>query len=840
MNSKRIHVAEMRELARKRGNTERRRRDCAFAPLRLHVLRSFPSLSIGLALLLVPHPGVASPQGAPEIDGVSAEVVRLRGGERLVVTGRNFTPETVVTYAEAVVTDLEVIGAEELRLRVPPVESPGSWTLTVATRGGMAQREIVARARPLSELEPGEITTVVGGMPGVGDGGPATDASVASPSGLAFDAAGNLFVADTDHHRVRRVDAATGRITTIAGTGLQGYNGDDKPATAARLRLPTGVAVDAAGNVFVADSGNHRVRRVDAATGRITTVAGTGERGYDGDDQPAAAAALNWPTGVAVDAAGNLFVADRFDHRVRRVEAATGLIATVAGTGKGGYDGDRKPATAAQLNEPVGVALDAAGNLFVADRDNHRVRRVDAVTGRIRTVKGIPDFPYGGPPGFFFRPEGVAVDAAGNLFVAATGDHRVFRLSAETRRLSAVVGRGVSGYGSDGVPAAATNVAYPRGLAVDAAGNLFVTDEGIAVTPYDEEVIADSPDRVRRVDAATGLITTVVGPGVASDDELAVAARLSPDGVAVDAAGNLFVAETYAHRVRRVDAATGRITTVAGTGSAGYGGDGELATTAPLNSPTGLAVDTAGNLFIADRGNHRVRRVDAATGRIRTVAGTGMPGYVRDGYRATIAQLSSPSDVAVDAAGNLFIADTSNGRVRRVDAGTGRITTVAGTGEYDDGGDGGPAKAAALLFPADVTVDAAGNFFVADRYNHRVRRVDALTGRIETVAGTGMQGYNGDGQPAAEAWLSYPTGLAVDAAGNLFVADTSNGRVRRVDAATGLITTVAGTGVFGYAGDNGSATTARLSTPADVAVDSAGNLFVVDPGNHAIRAVKGL
>ena len=295
-----------------------------------------------------------------------------------------------------------------------------------------------------------------------------------------------------------------------------------------------------------------------------------------------------------------------------------------------------------------------------------------------------------------------------------------------------------------------------------------------------------------------------------------------------------------------MDAASGVITTVAGTGADGSqvsDGDGGPATAALLAFPESVALDGAGNLFIADTRNHRVRRVDAATGVITAVAGTIGAGFGGDGGPATAALLAFPRGVALDGAGNLFIADSSNDRVRRVDAASGVITTVAGTGK--DGsqvsdGDGGPATAALLASPESVALDGAGNLFIADLGNSRVRRVDAATGVITTVAGAGAAGFGGDGGPATAALLAFPNGVALDGAGNLFIADSSNDRVRRVDAATGVITTVAGTGVEGFSGDGGPATAARLWGPRGVALDEAGDLFIADADNNRVRRVAGV
>ena len=343
--------------------------------------------------------------------------------------------------------------------------------------------------------------------------------------------------------------------------------------------------------------------------------------------------------------------------------------------------------------------------------------------------------------------------------------------------------------------------------------------------------------------AAAGTITTVAGNGTESfsgDGGFATNAGLAfPSSVAVDTAGNFFIADLLNQRVRRVDAVTGIITTVAGNGSFGFNGDGMAATSASLAFPSSVAVDAAGNVFIADVSNQRIRRVDAATGIITTVAGNGTAGFSGDGSAATSASLNDPIGVAVDGVGNLFIADTFNQRVRRVDAATGIITTVAGNGTFGFNGDGGLATDAWMRDPVGVAVDSAGNLFITDQNNQRIRRVDAATGTMSTVAGSGTFGFGGDGGLATDASLSRPTGAALDSAGNLFIADQSNQRVRRVDAATGFISTVAGDGSFAFSGDGGLATDACLKNPAGVAVDSAGNLFIADQSNHRIRHVEG-
>ena len=342
-----------------------------------------------------------------------------------------------------------------------------------------------------------------------------------------------------------------------------------------------------------------------------------------------------------------------------------------------------------------------------------------------------------------------------------------------------------------------------------------------------------------------GTITTLAGTGAlyvallghsSGDGGPATAAPLgNPSGLAFDGNGNLYISDTFNNLVRKVDV-NGTITTFAGSGSglSGYGGDGGPASDALLSYPASVAVDGNGNLYIVDSLNNRVRRVDPG-GTITTVAGSGSFGYGGDGGPATAAALFLPEDAAVDGNGNLYIADSLNHRIRRVDP-SGTITTVAGNGDDGYGGDGGPAVAAMLNGPNGVAVDGNGNLYIADSLNHRIRRVDP-SGKITTVAGGGDDGYGGDGGPAVAAMLNGPNGVAVDGNGNFYIADSLNHRIRTVDP-SGTITTVAGDGDDGYGGDGDLATAAQLNNPARVAADSAGNVFIADLGNYRVRVVK--
>jgi sugar lactone lactonase YvrE len=334
----------------------------------------------------------------------------------------------------------------------------------------------------------------------------------------------------------------------------------------------------------------------------------------------------------------------------------------------------------------------------------------------------------------------------------------------------------------------------------------------------------------------SGMIVTFAGDGTTvfkGDAGPAILAGLDEPGfVAVDAGGNVYIADRVHNRIRKV-APDGIIDTYGGNGSPGFSGDGGSATLASISNPADVLVDSSGNLLIADYANNRIRKV-ATNGTITTIAGNGNAGFGGDSGPATLAQINLPRGLAMDAAGNLFIADTSNHRVRKVST-NGTITTVAGNGFSGFSGDNGPATSASLTFPSGLAVDPAGNLFIADTANQRIRKV-APNGNITTIAGTGFEQFSGDGGPAVSAGLRNPSGVTIDPNGNVVITDAGSGRIRRIDAA-GIINTIAGNGtLFGFSGDGGPATGAAMG-PLDVAIDSTGNLFIADHGNDRVRKV---
>ena len=488
------------------------------------------------------------------------------------------------------------------------------------------------------------------------------------PTGVSTDAAGDVYVADAPANIVRRIGHASGVITTVAGvpqvatpsTPNAGYGGDGGKALGAELNDPTGVAVDGRGNVYIADYANDRVREVVGSTHIIKTVAGDGTAGAAGDGGPATAAELNGPISVAVDHQGNLYIGDANNCVVREVAAATRTISTVVGDHICGFAGDGGPATSAELSGQTYLAVDGAGDLYLSDYHNNRVREVAAASHVITTVAGngpdCGDTGNGGPAtsAALCLPLGIALDAHRNLYIADS-NNAVIRKVTPAGIISTVVGSGKYGDAGDGGPARAAKLSTTSGVAVDAARDLFVS-----AFDFDTQGF----NNVREASAASGTISTLVGgtePKYGGDAYAATEARTScACGLAVDAAGDVYLSDYFSARVRQVNAATGVITTIAGNGKTGFGGDGGPAGAAELNSPEGLAVDKAGDVFVADLGNNRVREISAATGDITTVAGDGKAGSSGDGGRATLAELNQPTAVAVDGAGDLFIYDSIN------------------------------------------------------------------------------------------------------------------------------------------------------------------------------------
>ena len=648
---------------------------------------------------------------------------------------------------------------------------------------------------------------------------------ISSPNQIFIDTWDNIFIADPDNHSIFKKDGASGEMSRVAGTGLSGFSGDGGPATSAQLNGPYGVWVDNSGIIYIADSDNNRIRKVDLA-GNISTYAGTGTAGYDvsEDGGPATSAKLKKPLAVYGDTAGNIFIADTENRRIRKVDTS-GIITTIAGDGTQGFL-DHASATSGWLNDPSGIFVTTAGSIYIADRDNHRIRKFTE-GGPISTVAGTGTAGYNGDSILATNaqlnyPRGIFVDeSSGIIYIGDSLNHRV-RIFVEGGNIATLAGTGTAGYSGDGGTSSLAQLDTPRGVFKKSSGEL---------------VIADNINSCLR-EVSTGLvIDTITAAGDPGFN--------SPAHIAMDSNGNVYIADKDNHRIRTLDTVN-KVLTVAGTGVMGYSGDGGQATSAQLDKPMGVDLDDSGNFYIADTKNHIIRKVTKSTGIIARIAGKADgPGITGGGGGPAVnMKMDSPEDVAVFNVGGgqvrVYFADTGNHVVQKIDQSGGGWNFAGGAGWPGYSGDGGAATSAQLRDPAGVTVDSSENVYIADTGNHCIRKVNT-SGNISTVAGIGTQGgYSGDGGAATSAKLNKPNAVFVDSAGNIFISDRDNSVIRVVSAQDDKIYTLAGTGTGGYNGGDQPAVGAKLDKPCGITMASTRGgmkIYLSDRDNNRIRTL---
>ena len=658
--------------------------------------------------------------------------------------------------------------------------------------------------------------TISGNVDGTGSA-----ARFNAPAGIAADGSGNLYVADTINHTIRKVTPA-GEVTTLAGSaGISGST-DFWSGPSARFYSPRGLAVDKWGRIIVADTDNSTIRIITGSSGQVSTLAGQA-RTYGFQNGTGSLALFYRPSGVAVDSEGNVYVADQGNHAIRKITPA-GVVTTLAGWpsygGNGSADGT---GSSARFNSPSGVALDSSGNIYVADRDNHTIRKVN-LGGVVTTLAGTAGYSGSsdgtGSAARFSSPDGVSVDAAGNIYVADKGNHTIRKVTPAGVVTTLTGAAGSSGSANGSGSLARFN--SPSGVAVGAAGEVYVADSG---------------NHTIRSGVPAGEVTTFAGAVVvnsgrgSADGSGSTASFYSPDGVAMDSFGNVYVADRLNHTIRKVTPA-GVVTTLAGTARSS-GSTNSTGSAARFSSPSGVAVDSSGNVYVADTGNHTIRRVTPA-GVVTTLAGTAGSIGSTDGT-GSAARFYRPGGIALDSAGNLYVADTSNHNIRKVTT-AGVVTTFAGGwGQSYYGDRDGTGSTARFRSPEGVAVDATGNVYVVDTGNHTIRKVTPA-GVVTTLAGSAGTSGSADGTGSIARFNS-PSGVAVDSSGNIFVADRTNNKIRKVNPA-GLVTTLAGNvSSIGYNAEYGSYGNVKIGSIEDVAVSADGRVFATTPSQN--RLIRG-
>lgn len=718
--------------------------------------------------------------------------------------------------------DLYIAGYSENLIHVVPLKT-GILTLVAGVLGGGTV------AKPTGNI----------GQKGyTGDGALAVSGEVFAPRGVGVDASGNVYIADSSNNSIRKVTASTGIITTLAGSpsGVAGFSGDGGPATAAFLTTPEDVQVDSSGNLYIGDFGNNRVRIIfyggaiaanlialtnpgtTAVAGNIYTIMGGGPGVYTpGSVVLATSVPVAQTRKLAVDPRGNVFLADNGNNVVWFLDASTGYMRVVAGSyqktsgtpcaSNTDAIGDNCPGTQAFLlsNSALGVGLDAFGSLYISDSGNKLLR----ILSTDQTFRSLaPGSSQSQVLDVHFAP-GDAPAATAGFVLSGSPDYTIAGSTCTAN--------------ADSTTDCLVTVQFsPTRPGIDTA-NLTVTSQrsGLSVLGI----------------SGIGLAAAVaLDPGATAPYASGLA---SPQGIAQDAAGNVYIADTGTNRVLRFTAA-GTSTLLAGSGAAGYTGDGAQATSATLSAPKAVTVDRRGFIYIADTGNNVIRRVDTSTGIISTVAGGASAVCSKandpfgDGCLGTSAAFVKPAGIASDIDGNIYIADTGNNLIRELSVG-GTVSLIGGGAASictrgDVFGNGCTSAGATFNAPTGLAVDANRNVYVADTGNNEVRKLTAQ-GTVVLLAGTGVAGASGNGGPGTGAQLSGPTGVAVDAGANVYIADTGNSVIRLVNSLGNISSTVGTLSASGKGTLPGSAFAVQLNAPAGVVSTGAGRLVVLDSGN---------
>ncbi|MES2387895.1 MAG: hypothetical protein V4543_07820, partial [Bacteroidota bacterium] len=825
-----------------------------------------------------------APIAVPTVSPAGAQSFCERNNITLTASALPAASMTVSTLAGSTAGYVNATGTAAKFSSACAVTNDASGNLYVCDRNNHAIRKITAE---------GVVSTLAGsGSAGFANGN-GTAASFNSPSGIAVDASGNVYVGDFGNHVIRKI-TSSGTVTTLAGSpGTASFA--DGSATNARFSYPAGLAIDAGGNLYLADHNNRRIRRI-SPSGDVSTVAGSGVTGPA--DGTLAAAQFSQPYAVAADESGNIYVVERDIHRIRKINVTTGMVSTLAGLNQGYADGQ---GTAAKFYYPTAIAIDGTGNLYVCDQYNSRIRKVTPA-GAVTTIAGTGTLGTADGPtssAQFDNPAGITLDAAGNIYIAEATNNRVRKITqtfaatgylwsngATTQTISVSEGGNYTvRYIASGCNSAASNTVLvtvnpsPTTPVISASGPLSFCGGGsvtltssagsgniwsngattqsitastsgtysVQVTDGTCTSLASAPITVSVTQTPSvpvinasgtlnlctgGSVTLSYNAPVTTASTLAGGTRgsqngtgtgssfYSPYAVTFDPAGNAYVADYDNHRIRKITQA-GVVTTFAGSTSGYAEGNG---TSAKFYYPTGITADASGNIYVADKYNYRIRKI-TPNGDVSTYAGSG--GYGTTNGPAASATFTGIACVATDAAGNVYVTDQEANMIRKITP-DGTVSTFAGSGNY--GSTNATGTLASFAYPTGLVADVSGNIYVSEYYGNQIRKITPA-GLVSTLAGSTSSGNTDAAGTAAR--FSSPSGVTADASGNVYVADFGNHRIRKITPA-GLVTTVAGS----YAGFNdGIASAALFYNPRNLAFDANGNLFIADNSNNRIRKI---
>lgn len=763
----------------------------------------------------------------------------LRGGVGTSVTlsGTNFDPIAAnnivkfngasnVAASTATVTSLTVIvpaGVASGPITVTTAGITAKTSLSFTVTGGVSVTGLKGGAIQGTSLNllGTALTFAGGGVVNSATNGTGTSARFNNPNGITSDGT-SLYVADSGNRVIRRIDMTTGVVTTLAGSGLAGST--DGIGIGASFSTPNGITTDGA-SLYVADSGNNRIRKITPLTGtlsamtsanaQVTTLAGSGSMIF-ADNATGTIAGIRSPYGITTDGA-ILYVTDG-SNRIRKIDILTSAVTTLAGSGA--FSSTDGTGTAASFYRPHGITISPdKSTLYVADSGTNVIRKVVISSGVVTTLMG-PGFTYTTTyPGAFHNPNGLSVSAdASKLFVADTSKNRILQVDLTLNTNNVIVLAGSGTVGSLDATGALATFRLPNGLVISGA-NVYVSDSG--------------NNLIRKIDVSTQVVSTLAGNVVVPSDinGIGVSSKFNfPYGITTDGA-NLYVADSGDRLIRKIVISSGVVTTLAG--SYPFGAVDARGEAASFNYPFGITTDGT-NIYVADTGNNTIRQIVISTGDVTTLAGSGVLGST-DGI-GTAASFNQPVAITTDNT-NLYIADSGSNKIRQIVISTGVVTTLAGSGV--GGSTDSVGTAASFRNPTGITTNGI-NLYVADTGNNKIRQIDIATGGVSTLAGTGAYWYNDVYDTVTTSWqgtaanFRNPTGITTDGT-NLYVADSDNNEIRKINIATGMVTTLSGSGAFGSL--DGTGTEASFSQPVGITTDGT-YLYTTEYLNNLIRKIQ--